>query len=79
MGYRLLPVLGEVFTELDALTALTGAEVELIAAGGVCGAEGSYWIAVSGNEDQEEFAEQVIAIWSANEPAFIPKITFSVL
>jgi len=60
-GYRLLPVSGEVFTELDALAALTGAEVELIAAGGVCGAEGSCWVSVIGNEDQEEFAEQVLA------------------
>lgn len=69
VGYRLMPVIGEVFTEIDALHALTGAEVDLIAAGGVCGAEGSVWIAVSGNEDQEEFAEQVIAS-IANEPAF---------
>jgi hypothetical protein len=68
-GYRLLPVIGEVFTELDALRALTGAEVDLIAAGGVCGAEGSCWIAVSGNEDQEEYAEQIIAE-VAKEPAF---------
>ena len=30
-GSRLLPVPGEVFTELDALTALTGANVELVA------------------------------------------------
>ena len=69
-GYRLLPVSGELFTELDALAALTGAEVELIAAGGVCGAEGSCWICVSGNEDQEAFAEQVLASL-ANEPPFI--------
>lgn len=68
-GYRLLPISGEVFTELDAMTALTGANVELIAAGGVCGAEGSYWIAVTGNEEQEEFAEQVLAS-IASEPAF---------
>jgi hypothetical protein len=68
-GYRLLPVTGEVFTEIDALTALTGANVELIAAGGVCGAEGSCWLAVTGNEEQEEFAEQVIAS-VAYEPAF---------
>ena len=58
-GYRLMPVVGEVFTEIDALHALTGAEVDLIAAGGVCGAEGSVWLAVSGNEDQEEFAQQI--------------------
>src|SRR5665647_307065 len=68
-GYRLLPVPGEVFTELEALRALTGAEVELIAAGGVCGAEGSCWIAVTGEEDQEAFAEQIIAS-VADEPAF---------
>lgn len=60
-GYRLLPVVGEVFTELDALAALTGAEVELIAAGGVCGAEGSCLIAVTGTEEQEEFADEIIA------------------
>jgi hypothetical protein len=68
-GPRLLPVPGEVFTELDALTALTGANVELTAAGGVCGAEGSCWLAVTGNEEQEEFAEQVFAS-VADEPAF---------
>ncbi len=70
-GYRLLPVPGEVFTELDALRALTAADVELIAAGGVCGAEGSCWIAVTGEKEQEEFAEQIIAS-VANEPAFSP-------
>ena len=70
-GSRLLPVPGEVFTELDALTALTGANVELVASGGVCGAEGACLIAVSGNEDQEAFAEQVFAS-VAGEPAFSP-------
>jgi hypothetical protein len=68
-GYRLLPVPGEVFTELDAMRALTGSEVELIAAGGVCGAEGSCWIAVNGSEEQEEFAEQIIAS-VVEEPQF---------
>ncbi len=68
-GYRLLPVPGEVFTELDAMRVLTGAEVELIAAGGVCGAEGSCWITVNGSEEQEEFAEQILAS-VADEPQF---------
>ncbi len=68
-GYRLLPVPGEVFTELDALKALTAADVELIAAGGVCGAEGACWIAVTGEEEQEAFAEQVVAS-VADEPPF---------
>ena len=59
-GYRLLPVLGEVFTELDALKVLTGANAELIAAGGVCGAKGSCWLAISGNRVQEENAEKLV-------------------
>ncbi len=68
-GYRLLPINGEVFTEVDALIALTAANVELIAAGGVCGAEGGCWIAVTGEKEQEEFAEQIIAS-VADEPPF---------
>jgi hypothetical protein len=68
-GYRLLPVPGEVFTELDALKALTAANVELIAAGGVCGAEGGCWIVITGEKEQEEFAEQIVAS-VANEPPF---------
>jgi hypothetical protein len=68
-GYRLLPVQGEVFTELDALAALTAANVELIAAGGICGAEGAVWVAVTGEPEQEEFAAQVLAS-VADEPAF---------
>jgi 6-phosphogluconate dehydrogenase (decarboxylating) len=54
---------------LDALKALTAANVELIAAGGVCGAEGGCWIAVTGEKEQEEFAEQILAS-VANEPPF---------
>jgi hypothetical protein len=67
-GYRLLPVAGEVFTELEALTALTGAKAELIAAGGVCGAEGACWIAFTGEKEQEEFAEQIIASVADESP-----------
>ena len=68
-GYRFLPVPGEVFTELEALKLLTGADAELIAAGGVCGAEGSCWIAVTGTKGQEEAAEAIFASVT-NEPAF---------
>ena len=67
-GYRLLPVIGEVFTEIDALTALTGAKVELIASGGVCGAEGSCLLAVIGTEDQEETAEKIFADIAYEQP-----------
>jgi hypothetical protein len=67
-GYRLLPVPGQVFTELDAVTLLTGANATLVAAGGFCGAEGSYLIAISGTKDQEKASEKLIAS-VASEPA----------
>ena len=68
-GARLFPTIGQVFTELEAVQLLTGATAELIAAGGVCGAEGSCWLAVSGIEEQEEAAKKLLASVSS-EPAF---------
>lgn len=51
-GFRLLPVPGEVFTEIEAIRLLTGAEAELIAGGGVGGAEGAVWLALRGSPEQ---------------------------
>jgi len=68
-GFRLFPTPGQVFTEIDAMQLLTGATAELISGGGVCGAEGSCWLAVSGTEEQEEAAEKLLASVAA-EPAF---------
>jgi len=68
-GYRLFPVPGQVFTEIDAISLLTGAAAELVAAGGFCGAEGSCLLAVSGTEEQEDAAEKLVAS-VASEPAF---------
>lgn len=59
-GPRLYPVPGEVFTELDAIRLLTGAEAELIGAGGVGGAEGAVWIAVSGTEQEVQSAATLL-------------------
>jgi hypothetical protein len=69
-GYRFLPLPGEVFTELEALKLLCGVEAELIAAGGVNGAEGACWIEVYGSKEQEASAEEVYNS-VVNEPAFI--------
>jgi hypothetical protein len=69
-GIRLFPTPGQVFTEIEAVQLLTGATAELIAAGGVCGAEGSCWLAVSGTEKQEEAAENLLSS-VVSEPAFI--------
>ena len=68
-GLRLWPVTGEVFTEIDAIRLLTGVEAELFAAGGICGAEGSVWLGISGTQEQEENAEKLVKE-IASEPAF---------
>jgi hypothetical protein len=68
-GYRLFPVPGQVFTELDAINWLTGCTAELIAAGGICGAEGSCLLATSGTQEQEAASEKLIKS-VASEPAF---------
>jgi hypothetical protein len=68
-GPRLLPVPGEVYTELDAIAMLTGAKAQLIAAGGVGGAEGSIWLAISGSAAEENGAMALLQS-VAGEPAF---------
>ena len=69
-GPRLFPVPGQVFTEIDALALLTGAVAEQVAGGGVCGAEGSIWLAVSGEPKQEEAAENLLRSLSHEPPFF---------
>jgi hypothetical protein len=59
-GARLLPVPGEVVTEIEAIAILTGARAELVAAGGVCGAEGAVWLAISGTPEQEDAAKELL-------------------
>jgi hypothetical protein len=68
-GPRILPVPGLVFTEIDAISFLTGATAELVASGGVCGAEGSIWLAISGEKKQLETAVALIKSVRL-EPAF---------
>jgi hypothetical protein len=59
-GPRLFPVPGEIFTELEAIELLTGAEAALLAAGGVYGAEGADWLGVRGTPEEEEAAAALI-------------------
>jgi hypothetical protein len=59
-GPRLFPFPGEIFTELDAIQLLTGAEACLLAAGGICGAEGAAWLGVSGTDEQVQAAADLI-------------------
>jgi hypothetical protein len=59
-GPRLLPIPGEIFTELDAIKLMTGAEACLIAGGGVYGAEGASWLGISGTDEQVQAATELI-------------------
>jgi len=59
-GLRLMPAPGEVFTEIDAVSLLAGAGAELIAAGGVSGAEGSVLLGISGTPAAEQKAEALL-------------------
>ncbi len=68
-GARMLPAPGEVVTELESVRSLTGATAELIAAGGVCGAEGAVWLEIFGTAEQEESARSILADVSG-EPVF---------
>jgi len=67
-GPRLLPLPGQAFTELDAIALLTGAAARLVAGGGVGGAEGCVWIAVTGEPAQLQAAEKLIGSISAEPP-----------
>jgi hypothetical protein len=67
-GPRMMPIAGEVFTELDAIERLTGAKAFLAAAGGVLGAEGACWIGVDGSHEQLQAAEELIRAVEAEPP-----------
>jgi hypothetical protein len=67
-GLRLLPIPARIFTELDAVRLLTGAEACLIAAGGVHGAEGAVWLGVDGSQEQIQVAEDLLKSVAAEPP-----------
>jgi len=67
-GPRLLPIPGSIFTELDAIRLMTGAEAHLIAAGGIYGAEGAAWLGISGTQAQIEAAAELIKSISGEPP-----------
>ncbi len=68
-GLRLFPVNGRIITEIEAINLLTGTFAEIVAGGGICGAEGSYWLAVTGSAEQLEKVEKLVKEIS-KEPAF---------
>jgi len=66
-GPRLMPMPGEVLTEIEALKLLAGVEAHLISAGGVYGAEGAVRLGINGSQAQMETAGALIESLT-NEP-----------
>lgn len=69
-GTRYMPVSGKIVTELQAIKFLAGAEAELVACSGVCGAEGSYRLAVTGAINQLEKMDEVYEEVKGEESLF---------
>jgi hypothetical protein len=66
-GPRMFTVPGEIITEIEAIELLFGLESKLVAAGGVCGAEGSVWLAIEGNSDKLDEAKAILKEISKEE------------
>ena len=67
-GTRMCQLPGRAYTELDAIRTLTGARAELLAAGGVLGAEGAVYLAVTGEKDQLEQVRSLIRELQSEPP-----------
>ena len=67
-GPRLLPMPGTIFTEVDAIRLMTGAEACLLAAGGIYGAEGAAWLGLDGTDEQITAAVELIRSLASEPP-----------
>jgi len=68
-GPRMFTISGEIITEIEAIGLLFGIKARLVAAGGVCGAEGAVWLAIEGDSDKLEKAKPIMEE-IAKEPQF---------
>ena len=59
-GPGFFPLPAPIFTELDAIKLLTGADASLLAGGGVYGAEGASWLILDGSDEQVDAAVELI-------------------
>ncbi len=67
-GPRMLALPGEVVTELQAVNMLTGASAELLAGGGIYGAEGAVWLGISGGDNEVAAAADLIESLAGEDP-----------
>ena len=69
-GPALCVVPGDIFTEIEALNVLAGVEAIPVSAGGIGGAEGAVWLALFGDAQQLDKAQEVIES-VRGEPPFV--------
>lgn len=69
-GPTLWVVPGMIFTEIEAVRTLTGAEVIPVGAGGIGGAEGAVWLTVFGDKETVDKTEKLIES-IRGEPPFL--------
>lgn len=67
-GPRMLPLTGEIITEIEAIKILTGAQATLVAGGGVAGAEGSVYLALDGSKKALKQIEMILSTISSEKP-----------
>ncbi|MBP3940514.1 MAG: hypothetical protein J6D00_03370 [Christensenellaceae bacterium] len=68
-GLKFLTMPGETYCELDAMLDLTGVYANILASGGICGAEGGCYFAAEGEDDEIEDLMEIIREIE-KEPAF---------
>ena len=66
----LFPVQGQIFTEIEAVRTLSGAEAIPCAAGGIAGAEGAVWLLIRGEAEAVRKAMAIIEE-IRGEPPFV--------
>lgn len=67
----LFPIRGLIFTEIEALSTLSGVDAVQAGAGGISGAEGGVWLLLQGTEEQVKRALEIVEA-VRGEPPFDP-------
>lgn len=67
-GFRMMPVSGEIITEIEAMKILYGINTRLVAAGGVSGAEGAIWLATEGESEISDEVRNALDEISREKP-----------
>ncbi len=71
---RMMPVRGEIVTEIEAVGILTGARAHHIASGGIAGAEGAVRLLAEGTEEEVEAVRALVEDISG-EPSFLENLS----